>query len=482
MYVWRPTMQAEPLLLPRQWSGDAAGTTGNIKLMAECIARERLKNGKKFTKDNVVGIYFDGVGLAGTPDLVGFIEYIQNGATANDIRDRCVEAYRFIVEHCTEESEVWLLGFSRGAFTVRSVAGMINNFGILDKKKFELTPLIDGARAKPDPICAEVYRMYRSRDEQFHPDEKYPIDFKRDYCLNLGTRPAIRFMGLLDTVGSLGVPTINAGYGLEFLFYDQVVSKQVKNVYHALAAHDVFFGFDPCFVRRQDGYSKNHLTEGDTEGVTLEVWFPGAHWDLGRQRFVPFRTTGAWWERVLHGISSVCNLLGININPDLDCSVKPLTWMLRCMRQTDGGLLDDNNIFFDEAVQRCEKPLPRNRIPFLPQALTKNALESLNKRFLCCLAPLSARLALRDRQIPEYSPANFIGEGVKEGDDKEDAFSYPKSGFKSRAFNTFKAMRGDIRWVFYGQPGDAAPPLGAPPSEAPKCSCKCCCSECAARI
>lgn len=463
-------LQAEPLLLPRQWSGDAAGTTGNIKLMAECIAGIPLANRQVFTVGNpvvVVGTYFDGVGLAGTANLAGFIEYIQDGITANDIRNRCVEVYRFIVEYCTKDSEVWLLGFSRGAFTVRSVAGMINNFGIVDKTNFQLEPVPTDSRTDPDPVCAEVYRMYRSRDKQFRPDATYPGEFRDMYSLKLGTRPTIKFMGLLDTVGSLGVPTINAGYGLEFLFYDQVVSEQVENVYQALAAHDVFFGFDPCFVRRKPG---------TMSGFTLEVWFPGAHWDLGRQRFVPFRTTGGLLERVAHRISARLNLLGVNVEPTLECSVEPLNWMLRCMRQTDPSLFPETS--YDEALGRCLEDLHPIRLPFLPQALKQNALEELNNRFFHSLSPLSASLALRDRQIPEYSDANFIGKRGEEGANanNEAAFSNPESGFNSKAYNMFKALRsgvGGIRWVPYGQ---SKPPTAARPLEALTCSCKCSCS------
>lgn len=404
----------------RQWSGDAAGTTGNIKLMAECIARSELANKEVFGMGTtVVGSYFDGVGLAGTADLPGFIEYIQDGAVANDIKDRCVEAYRFIVDNFTEDSEVWLLGFSRGAFTVRSVAGMINNFGILDKGKVQLEPVPTDPKARPDPICTEVYRMYRSRDKQFHPEAPYPAEFKEKYCVKLHGRPAIKFMGLLDTVGSLGVPTVNAGFGLEFLFYDQVVSEEVENVYQALAAHDVFFGFDPCFVRREPGYSK--------PGVTREVWFPGAHWDLGRQRFVPFRTTGGLLEKVAHKIIDVTNLLGVNIEPTPECAVAPLKWMLKCMRQTDPSLFDDEG--YDKAVSHCLQV--SQQWPFTPQALKKNALEILSKRLLRSFSPLFASLALRDRQIPEYSDANFIG--GENGEDNEPAFISPGSVFLSKA-------------------------------------------------
>ena len=448
----------EPVLLPRQWCGDAAGTTGNIKLMAECIARQAVANKEPFcVGTSVVGSYFDGVGLAGTADLPGFFEYIEDGAVANDVKNRCVEAYRFIVDHMTEDSEVWMLGLSRGAFTLRSVAGMINNFGILDRDKVPLEPIPTDPDAKLDPICSEVYRMYRSRDKQFHPDAPYPAEFKAKYCVNLHGRPAIKFMGLLDTVGSLGVPKVNAGFGLEFLFYDQVVSKEVENVYQALAAHDVFFGFEPCFVRRAHGYSQ--------PGVTREVWFPGAHWDLGRQRFVPFRTTGGWLEKAAHNLLDVTNLLGVNIEPTLECSVEPLKWMLRCMRQTDPSLFDDAG--YGEAVHRCLQVPWQDSFPLARRALKKNALETLNERFFRGFSPLFAGLALRDRQIPEYGDANFIG--GEAGASNADAFLSPVSGFDSLAFNVYSTLRpAGVIWVPYGQPVAAAAPL-----EALSCKCGC---------
>ena len=444
---------AEPLLWLRQWCGDAAGTTGNIKIMAECIAGDQLANKQVFrVGTTVVGSYFDGVGLAGTADLPGFIEYIQDGAVANDIKDRCVEAYKFIVEQFTEDSEVWMLGLSRGAFTVRSVAGMINNFGILDRGKPEV---------ELDTFCTEVYRMYRSRDKHFHPDAPYPAEFREKYCVQLNGRAPIKFMGLLDTVGSLGVPKVNAGFGLEFLFYDQVVSGEVENVYQALAAHDVFFGFEPCFVRREHGYSK--------PGVTREVWFPGAHWDLGRQRFVPFRTTGGPLERAVHGFLDVTNLLGVNIDPTLKCSVEPLKWMLRCMRLTDPDLFDEAG--YDRAVGSCLQEPWQDSIPLVPRALKKNALETLNTRVFGSFSPLSASLALRDRQIPEYGDANFIG--GEHGTNNEPAFVSPGSGFDSKAYNTYKALRpAGITWVPYGYTEAAAPALAAR-----SCSCKCKCGD-----
>ena len=214
------------------------------------------------TRDDGTAVvrYFDGVGLTGS-----FRDYLFNGTVANDIRSKCLEAYKFIVKHYKRGSEVWVFGLSRGAHTVRSVAGMINNWGIIDVDKTEHV----------DSLCETVYENYRSRDPEYGPKAGYATRFKERYC-HPSTKPSIKFMGLLDTVGALGVPSVDAGIGLSYEFYDQVVSSEVQHVYQALATHDRLSVFTPCFVRRDaelDGYT------------TKEAWFPGAHYDVGHQRF-----------------------------------------------------------------------------------------------------------------------------------------------------------------------------------------------------
>ena len=87
-----------------------------------------------------------------------------------------------------------------------------------------------------------------------------------------------RFMGLLDTVGALGVPKINPGVGLSYEFYDQNVSGEVQTVCQALATHDRMSLFTPCFVRRTlkvDTDKKFVYKLDGWEYETLETWFPG---------------------------------------------------------------------------------------------------------------------------------------------------------------------------------------------------------------
>jgi uncharacterized protein (DUF2235 family) len=77
------------------WCGDGTSTTSNIKIIADSFADEELDSGiMKFNrKNNCFVRFFDGVGVAGS-----FADYLSEGALAANLKDRCVEAYRFIVE------------------------------------------------------------------------------------------------------------------------------------------------------------------------------------------------------------------------------------------------------------------------------------------------------------------------------------------------------------------------------------------------
>lgn len=356
------------------WCGEVAGTTSNIKILANCVAGADVPNNAPHTRADGTAVvrYFDGVGLTGS-----FRDYLFNGVVANDIRSKCLEAYKFIVKHYKRGSEVWVFGLSRGAHTVRSVAGMINNWGIID---VNITEHVDS-------LCETVYENYRSRDPEYGPKAGYATRFRERYC-HPSTKPSIKFMGLLDTVGALGVPSVDAGIGLSYEFYDQVVSSEVQHVYQALATHDRLSVFTPCFVRRNaelDGYT------------TKEAWFPGAHYDVGHQRFVFPRNVGTI-ERVLNRINDRSNAMGLNIRPTNGYSLLVLKWMMDCMSRHNG------DIFRDDAIDRYFR-MPRR---LLRRELSIDAYDKLASRFSAVLNPFGGIL-LEDRNVPLYRPAEFIG-------------------------------------------------------------------------
>ncbi|KAJ6111294.1 hypothetical protein N7486_003529 [Penicillium sp. IBT 16267x] len=155
--------------------------------------------------------------------LTGFATlkaYVFNGITAQDIARQCIEVYEFIVKSYTyPDHEIWMFGLSRGAYLVRAVAG------------------------DEDPANPRALRFI----------------------------PPIKFMGLFDTVGSLGLPDFTGGVGLEWpAFYDQNISTAVENVYHAVSLHDRIYAFQPCLDVTNNIRDRPHqVGNGDVYGHIL---------------------------------------------------------------------------------------------------------------------------------------------------------------------------------------------------------------------
>ncbi|KAF7720644.1 hypothetical protein EC973_006742 [Apophysomyces ossiformis] len=260
--------------------------------------------------------YFPGAGLGGT-----FLEYIFNGATVYDIDQDCIEVYKYITENYTPQHEIWMFGLSRGAYTVRSVAGMINNCGILKRVDGDGVPLSPDLL---DRLYHQIYRIYRSSDPEDHPESERSRTFKEKASYDVNT--PVKFMGLFDTVGSLGIPYLNPGVGPAFYeFHDNKISCVVEKVYQALSIHDRLWWFVPCHAVP----AKQRIGQ---QFDIQERWFPGCHYDLGRQRFRFLRNGENLLERV---VGNVLAPLSKIIEPNKVFSDLVLKWMLEKMRKND---------------------------------------------------------------------------------------------------------------------------------------------------
>ncbi|KAF9273420.1 hypothetical protein BGZ88_003823 [Linnemannia elongata] len=277
-------------------------------------------------RPDIKACYFPGSGLRGT-----FPEYLFNGATGNDIARNCMEVYEYIVQHFTPEHEIWMFGLSRGAYTVRCVAGMINNCGILRRRDNNGNLLDqknngDGLNDQERSLCKEVYRIYRSHDPVDHPEAPRSIAFKRRASYDVTT--PVKFMGLFDTVGGLGIPYLNPGIGLTFNeFHDTKVSAVVEKVYHALSIHDRLWIFEPCYA-----LPAKHRIESKFE--IHESWFPGCHYDLGRQELRFFRSAGEGVE-----IDELFGSLSKTIKPNQGFADLVLKWMLESMKDCGSTII-----------------------------------------------------------------------------------------------------------------------------------------------
>lgn len=305
------------------WCGRETATNSNIYYLVDMVGKVQFSSqpGEEPTKvhpiqpfqSSVVAGYQEGVGLNKT-----FLEYLWDGATASTIGEECTSVYKFIVDHYTSEHEIWMFGFSRGSFTARCVAGMINNCGIIKKQP-------DLSDEDISTLCKEVYRTYRSPLEIDRPRSSKCTNQRSDSSRVWPCKRPIRLMVLADTVGALGIPRLNAGIGFDWPeFYDQKVSTVVQEMYHAPALHDRLWVFQPCLA----------FNGPDKDEVKIhQKWFPGCHYDLGRQEFRFLRQAPS--NKVEKVLGALPAKLSETVKPNEVLSDVVLRWMLEAVVATE---------------------------------------------------------------------------------------------------------------------------------------------------
>ncbi|HUH13907.1 MAG TPA: DUF2235 domain-containing protein [Longimicrobiales bacterium] len=207
---------------------------------------------RKRSEGVVQAIYYDhGVGTGNALDR------FSGGAFGRGLEDNIHDAYRFLIANYEPGDALFLLGFSRGAFTARSLAGMIRNCGILERASV--------GRYR------EALALYR--DHARGPDHEESLAFKRAHSVLPAGDVPVRFLGVWDTVGSLGIPLrgLRALTRRRHQFHDTELSGIVEHAYHALAIDERRAPFAPSLWRY----------EPKPNQTVQQVWFCGVHSDVG---------------------------------------------------------------------------------------------------------------------------------------------------------------------------------------------------------
>jgi uncharacterized protein (DUF2235 family) len=200
--------------------------------------------------------YDEGIGAEGN-----LLTRVFNGATGKGIDDNIKDVYKFLVWNYEPGDEIYIFGFSRGAYTARSLAGLISNSGIL--KNNDLT------------LIEEAYSLYRKRSELTGPDSNLATIFKEK---NSYTVSNIKFIGVWDTVGALGLP-LNMFQFMnkkKYAFHDTTLSSIVDFAFHALAIDEKRKNFSPTLWTRSKDLGKR-----TTPQVMEQKWFAGVHSNIG---------------------------------------------------------------------------------------------------------------------------------------------------------------------------------------------------------
>jgi uncharacterized protein (DUF2235 family) len=198
--------------------------------------------------------YVRGIGTGNVVDRV------VGGASGKGITSNILQAYQFISNNFQRGDHIYLFGFSRGAYTARSLSGFIYHFGILKKEYQHLLPIFyDLYQRTPKDQLPELVAGYAEKIDRDGEDQER-------HCI------PIQFIGVWDTVGALGVPVGLIRHMLKerIGFHDTELAPNVTYAYHALAIHEYRVDFPPT------------LWTAKRPGQTVEqVWFPGAHSDVG---------------------------------------------------------------------------------------------------------------------------------------------------------------------------------------------------------
>lgn len=172
-------------------------------------------------------------------------------------------AYAFLAASWRPGDRIFLFGYSRGAFAVRSLAGLIDRIGLLKPH-----------RARPAMIEA-LYRHYRA-----DPDSPRARAFAQRFC---HAKVDIEMIGVFDTVRALGwrLPVLHGRAERLHGFHSHQLGASIRHGYHALALDERRLAYAPVLWS----------TPQDWPGHVEQVWFRGNHGDVGGQLagFAPAR-------------------------------------------------------------------------------------------------------------------------------------------------------------------------------------------------
>lgn len=202
-------------------------------------------------------VFYDtGVGTLAMPDMApgwgtkatNFFSWLFGSGIKKNVQ----EAYTFLMNTYEAGDQVFLFGFSRGAYTVRMLAGMVNFCGLLPKGN--------------EGQFSYVWNFYRIRKKK-DPKEAFKMGFK--FKKSMARNIKIKFVGTFDTVSTIGFGPWSK------TFPYTLKNSSVDIARHAIAIDERRSHYRPKL------WLENKEGENSIKTDIRQVWFPGAHCDVG---------------------------------------------------------------------------------------------------------------------------------------------------------------------------------------------------------
>ncbi|GAB7366492.1 hypothetical protein MBLNU230_g8285t1 [Neophaeotheca triangularis] len=242
---------------------------------------------------------------AGVGTGIGLYSQLMGGGTGLGLAENIREAYSFLASNYSEHEKlaadhdsIFLIGFSRGAFTARSLGGFIGAVGILKKDAmahfYEI--FTDWENAGSSNYTPTFFDSYFSHPEEYMPEKVKPdsklasdpsrineyMDEYRRLLLDLSlTQEAnVKIIGVWDTVGALGIPVnpllqrllpFLPAFVREYSWFDTALDNHIEHAFQALALDERRFPYSPAIWEKPAGNTTN----------LKQCWFAGAHSNIG---------------------------------------------------------------------------------------------------------------------------------------------------------------------------------------------------------
>ena len=283
---------------------------------------------------------------------------VYQGITGDGLDEIIMSCYTWLVKHYEPGDAIYVFGYSRGAYTVRSLAGMIRKCGMLRRD------------AKVNVRWA--FDFYRN---DIHPTKPMAIAFRTANS----HETHVKCIGVWDTVGALGIPlgifrNVNAA---RHQFHDVTLSSHIEHAYHALAIDEQRKPFAPTLWEQQPG----------AQQTMEQAWFAGVHGNVGGgYADCSLSDNSFLWMQQCAGhaglsvdeewvTSNICNG---KWDGELRDSMEPpytaLGAFLRPIgrvRIVNGVRVDTREMVHDSAMHRFGRVVPPATTPYAPQNLAE---------------------------------------------------------------------------------------------------------------
>ncbi|MEN0014777.1 MAG: DUF2235 domain-containing protein [Solirubrobacteraceae bacterium] len=300
------------------------------------------------------GLYYDpGVGSASALPPTGVSGFVTEPlrrvaglALGSGVYDNIGQAYLYLcreygrldpVDATSTLDEIYLFGFSRGAFTARAVAGMVNLFGLLRPEHDVLLPTLlrvyfsgepNGAaplraatrglqrlRVAMDPVPSDIAGAAPGHAKALTQVGRADVaaQIRANFTTAVGAGAVVHFVGVWDTVDSVGLP----GLRKRITSSATITGKRFRHVRHALALDEHRRQFLP---RPYVGTPEPGRPDVDPGQTLKQLWFRGVHTDIGGGR--PIELTRMSSE-TMHWMVTEARSVGLRC-PDVPVATDPL--------------------------------------------------------------------------------------------------------------------------------------------------------------